>query len=121
MRVFWASPVCLVGQFTLLEEPLTVTPEQHFSLGAHGFHCRAACSQLSWKGYSFKALLVRGKQDTGFSYCLFHGVFYSAHWCEAERQSQKDQKNGGLGPDSSEPELPFCNVRFTGFVRDFPF
>lgn len=62
----WASPVWLVGQFTLLEEPLTATPEQHFSLSAHGFHSRAACSQLSWKGHSLKALLVEGKQDTVF-------------------------------------------------------
>lgn len=61
-----ASPVWLVGQFTILEEPLTATPEQHFSLSAHGFHCRAACSQPSWKGPSFKALLVRAKQDTAF-------------------------------------------------------
>lgn len=118
----WASPVWLVGQFTLLEEPLTATPEQHFPLSAHGFHSRAACSQQRWKGHNFKALLVGGKQGKQvFSFCLFCGLFYSAHWCEAERQNQKDQKNGGLGTDSSEPELPFCNVTFTGFVREFPF
>lgn len=70
----WAS-VWLVGQFTLLEEPLIAIPEQHFFLSAHGFQCRAACSQLNWKGHSFKALLVRGKQDSSFfilplSWCI---------------------------------------------------
>lgn len=34
----------------------------------------------------------------------------------------RDQKNsGGLGTDSSEPELSSHNGMFTGFVRDFPF
>lgn len=81
-----AFPVWLADQFTLLEEPLTATPEHRFSLSVHGTHSRAARSQQTWEGNTFKALLVGCKQDTVFSYCLFHDVFYPVHWCEAEGQ-----------------------------------
>lgn len=84
--ILGAFPVWLADQFTLLEEPRTTPPEQRFSLSMHGIDSRAACSQQTWKGNTFKALLVGCKQDAVFSYCPFHDVCYRVHWCEAEGQ-----------------------------------
>lgn len=117
--IFWAFPVWPAAPFPPPGEPQATAPEQPSSLRAPGTRSRAEGSQQTGKGDSFKALSVGDKQDTGFSYCLFHdGPLVRG----GRTDKGRDQKNsGGLGTDSSEPELSFRNGTFTGFVRDFPF
>lgn len=81
-----AFPVWLADQFTLLEEPLTATPEHRFSLSVHGTHSRAARSQQTWEGNTFKALLV-GVSRTLF----FHTASFMMYFILSIGVRQKDR------------------------------